>query len=193
MGVSGRQLADIIGVSEAAVRKAAKAGRIKKLADGTYDPDEARRAWGKTTDPARSAVRVVREPANPAPISTEDDAREAVSLITRILQEEGGIATGVVDFDAARTAETILKARERAINIETKQQRLVPADEVAKYVGNQFVKYRQAVQRIPARFSAQMAGEIGCDPHQLDAALSKVIASVLNELAAPNVRSSAEH
>ena len=109
MGISGRQLATHIGVSEAAVRKAAKAGRIKKLDDGTYDLEAASAAWGRSTDPATSKVRTVREPANPVVVSTEDDAREAVSLIARVLREEGGAQIGVLGFDDARTAETIFE------------------------------------------------------------------------------------
>ena len=151
VGISGRQLATHIGVTEAAVRKAAKAGRIKKLDDGTYDLEAASAAWGRSTDPATSKVRTVREPANPVVVSTEDDAREAVSLIARVLREEGGAPIGVLGFDDARTAETILKARERAPKIEAKQKRLIPADQVATYVGRCFVEYRQAMVTIRAR------------------------------------------
>lgn len=93
----------------------------------------------------------MREPANPVVVSTEDDAREAVSLIARVLREEGGAPIGVLGFDDARTAETILKARERALNIEAKQKRLIPADQVATYVGRCFVEYRQAMVTIRAR------------------------------------------
>src|SRR3954451_2783840 len=184
-GVSGRQLAEMLEVTEAAVRKARKTGRIKPKSNGLYDPDECREAWGKSTDPASTKVRTsvstqVRTKADDkvrTPVASVDDAREAVSLIARVLQEEGGAAVGVVDFGAARTAETILKARERDLNIAQKRGELVPAAAVAKYVGEQFVKFKQAVQRIPARFSAQLAGELGCDPHQLDAVLSKTIAA----------------
>ena len=43
--VSGRALAAALGVSESAVRKAEKAGRITKGADGLFDVDVARAAW----------------------------------------------------------------------------------------------------------------------------------------------------
>ena len=55
-GVSQRQFAKMIGVSETAVRNALKAKRIEHLPDGSIDPEAARAAWEASTDPARSRV-----------------------------------------------------------------------------------------------------------------------------------------
>jgi hypothetical protein len=59
--VSNRALARQLGVSETAVRRAEKAGRIRREADGFWDPAKVKAAWSGNTNqaqqrPARSAT-----------------------------------------------------------------------------------------------------------------------------------------
>ena len=54
--VSGRGLAEILGVSEGAVRKAKKAGRITQRPDGKFDPKCARKEWERNTAPRPAAM-----------------------------------------------------------------------------------------------------------------------------------------
>ena len=49
---SNRKLAEALGVSETAVRKALAAGRISKDADGGFDIAKAKRQWAGNTDAA---------------------------------------------------------------------------------------------------------------------------------------------
>lgn len=69
-GVSLRELARRLGVSEGAVRKARDSGRIKAaiLPDGKIDPEMAVALWQRNTDPS-----LQREaPARPQPPATGD-------------------------------------------------------------------------------------------------------------------------
>ena len=50
---SNRELARQLGVSETAVRRAEKAGRIKREADGTWDIAKVRAQWSGNTDQAQ--------------------------------------------------------------------------------------------------------------------------------------------
>src|SRR5918996_711505 len=50
---SNRKLADQLGVTETAVRRAEKAGRISREADGAWDLAKVRAAWAGNTDPAQ--------------------------------------------------------------------------------------------------------------------------------------------
>jgi hypothetical protein len=50
---SNRELARQLGVSETAVRRAEKAGRIRREADGAWDLARVRAAWAGNTDPAQ--------------------------------------------------------------------------------------------------------------------------------------------
>jgi len=187
-GISGRQLAKELGLSEAAVRKAARAGRIKPLADGSFDADACRQAWGKATDPARTKVREPAHQGTRTPVRTAEEAEAAVALIARVLTAEGITYSGEVDYNAARTADTILKAYERDLKIAQRRRELVPIASVKEHVGRSFIGLRQAIQRIPSRHVPAIAAELGCDPAALDAALTKAIAIELDALSAPVVR-----
>jgi hypothetical protein len=181
----------MVGVSDTAVRKAVRAGRIDILPDGTIDPDAGRIQWSRTTDPARTKVRteVRSRPAGSQPsVTTEDEARAAVSLVRQVLQEEGAYSSGTIDFEMARTAETILKSHERQLKMQERRKELVPLAAVKGHVERAFIGLRQAVQRLPNRHVAAIAAEIGCDPGKLDAALSKAIAAELDVLSSPVVR-----
>ena len=50
---SNRELARQLGVSETAVRRAEKAGRIRREADGSWDLAKVKAAWAGNTDPAQ--------------------------------------------------------------------------------------------------------------------------------------------
>jgi hypothetical protein len=50
---SNRELARRLGVSETAVRRAEKAGRIRREADGSWDPVKVQAAWSDNTDQAQ--------------------------------------------------------------------------------------------------------------------------------------------
>ena len=77
MGLSIRAYARHRGVSDAAVRKAIKTGRISQEADGTVDPAKADAQWGRNTDQAQQrqqrpvpqeAIHTVRDTVGEAPL-----------------------------------------------------------------------------------------------------------------------------
>jgi hypothetical protein len=184
--MSGRAAAAAVGISESALRKAVKAGRAGKLPDGTFDLEALKRQLKASTDPARTKLRI--NPHSTQSVHTEDHAREAVSLVRKVLQEEGAESSGTIDFGMARTAETILKSHERQLKMKERRKELVPLAAVKGHVERAFIGLRQAIQRLPSRHVASIAAEIGCDPSLLDAALSKAIAAELDVLSSPVVR-----
>ena len=56
MGLSIRAYARHRGVSDTAVHKAIRAGRITPEADGTIDPERADRDWAKNSDSPREGT-----------------------------------------------------------------------------------------------------------------------------------------
>lgn len=184
IGVSGRSLATSLGVSETAVRKAVRAKRIPQHGDGSYDVEQCRQAWGKSTDPARSKVR---EPANPGArtpmVRTEDDAKAAIALIAQVLQAEGAEA-GTIDYNAARTADTILKAYERDLSMAQKRKDLVPATDTKRHFSSAFTGFRQQIQRMPSRHVPEMAARLGVDPGLLQSEMDRMVAATLTEMSA---------
>lgn len=191
-GLSLSALARELGRSKSGLHALAAKGLIPKGSDGTYDADAVRAALARNLEPSRAKpLHGVRPVANAErAVRTQDDARAAVGLILQVLNGEGQAVEGdaPVDFAMARTADTILKAYERDLKMARARKELVPLASVRGHVERAFVGYRQSVQRLPARFGAQIAAEVGCEPSALDAALSRAIATVLDELSSPVVR-----
>lgn len=183
MGVSRREFAKLANVSEMAVRKAIKAGRIKLLRDNTIDAEKALVQWERSTDPARTKVRTkAKSSTKEAAAQLEPDEVGASDLLKRIA------GTGSIDFGMARTADAILKARERELKMAERRKELVPLAKVREHVSKAFISFRQVVQRLPSRHVAAIAAELGCDAALLEAALSKAIAAELDGLSTPVVR-----
>jgi phage terminase Nu1 subunit (DNA packaging protein) len=166
-GISRRQAAKALGVSEAAVRKALKSGRIAARADGSIDLAAARAAWAGNTEPARNGMRTeVR--TNGSQVRTLDDAREAVSLVRRVLQEEGAPAGGPFDFAAARTAEVVLKARQRALDLDTRKAKLLDAGAVEREWREVLSLVRSKMLAIPSRLQQRLAHLTPYDISEID-------------------------
>ena len=77
---SNRELARQIGVSETAVRRAEKAGRIRREPDGTWDLAKVQAAWSSNTD--RAQQRRQRGAMKPVP-------EAAVGAVRETLREHG--------------------------------------------------------------------------------------------------------
>src|ERR687897_1143279 len=113
---SNRELARQLGVSETAVRRAEKAGRIRREADGAWDLVKVRAAWASNTDPAQQrgepgagngSRRAARRAVKPVP-------EAALGAVRDTLREHGEpIAAGAMTFMQARIANEVLKAQER--------------------------------------------------------------------------------
>ncbi|WP_082477464.1 hypothetical protein [Methylobacterium sp. Leaf93] len=197
--VSQRQLAKLLNVSEGAVRGAIRANRISRLPGGLIDPDAARAAWIATTDPVRTKVRtsekVRTQGTHPrAVVRTETEAREAVTLIARILAEEGMRDDGKgIDFGKVRTAELILKARQRHLDQAEQEGTLVDRAAAEKLFFDMAREGRDAWLSWPARVGIPMAEEIKIDPttgkvdpRSLVAVLSDYVRQHLAEMGEPS-------
>jgi hypothetical protein len=96
---SNRELARQIRVSETAVRRAEKAGRIRREADGSWDPAKVQAAWSDNTDqaqqrpgPRQRSDRLKRAPLKPVP-------EAALGAVRDTLREHGEpIAAGAMTF-----------------------------------------------------------------------------------------------
>jgi Phage major capsid protein E len=84
---SNRELARQLGVSETAVRRAEKAGRIHREADGGWDLGKVRAAWAGNTDPAQQrggpsaregSHRALRRAVKPVPEAALGAVRETL-------------------------------------------------------------------------------------------------------------------
>ena len=71
------------------------------------------------------------------------------------------LAVGGLDVSLARTAVTVLKARERHLKIAERRKELVPLAAVKDHVSKAFIGYRQAMERMPVRWASQIAATLG--------------------------------
>ena len=172
---SNRALARHIGVSETAVRRAERAGRIAREPDGAWDLAGVRAAWAGNTD--RAQQRREPRPTKPVP-------EAALGAVRETLREHGEpVAAGGMTFMQARTANEVLKAQERRVRLQRLRGELVERAEAVARVFRLARDERDAWANWPARVAATLAAELGVEPHALHTALERRVREHLAELA----------
>lgn len=149
MGISIRAYGRHRGVSDAAVRKAIKAGRITAETDGTIDPDRADAEWGRNTDVAQQRGEQKRKAVPQA----------ALNAVSDTLTEHGTPGGGTT-YMQARAANEVLKAQTARIRLQQLKKELVDRSKALAHVFRLARQERDAWMSWPARVSAQMAAEL---------------------------------
>jgi hypothetical protein len=190
---SNRELARQLGVSETAVRRAERVGRIGREPDGSWDLAKVRAAWALNTDPAQQrgepsagngSRKAARRAVKPVP-------EAAVGAVRETLREHGEpIAAGAMTFMQARTANEVLKAQERRLRLQQMKGELVDRAKAVAQVFRLARDERDAWVNWPARVAAMIAAELEVDPHKLHSVLERQVREHLAELAEvrPNLR-----
>jgi hypothetical protein len=180
---SNRELARRIGVSETAVRRAEKAGRIGREADGSWDLAKVKIAWAGNTDPSqqRPAGRV---PPRHQHQKMKPVLEAAVGAVRETLRESGEpVSAGSMTFVQARTANEVLKAQERRVRLQRIKGELVDGARAVAQVFKLAREERDGWVNWPARVAAMMAAELEVDTHKLHTALERHVREHLAELA----------
>jgi hypothetical protein len=179
---SNRALARQLRVSETAVRRAEKAGRIRREPDGAWDLARVKATWARNTD--RAQQRRQHGAMKPVP-------EAAVGAVRETLREHGEpIAAGAMTFMQARTANEVLKAQERRVRLQRMKGELVDRAKAVAQVFRLARDERDAWVNWPARVAAMIAAELEVDPHRLHTVLERHVREHLAELAEirPNLR-----
>jgi hypothetical protein len=180
---SNRQLAQALGVSETAVRKALATGRISRDADGGFDIPRVKRQWAGNTDaaqqrPARTAGPTLR----PVPAAALESVRETL----RESGDGGGaepITAGGPSFLQARTANEVLKAQERKLRLQRLKGELIDRARATAQVFTLARQERDAWVQWPARVAADLAASLGLETHTVQVELETAVKAHLAELA----------
>ena len=174
MGLSIRAYARHRGVSDTAVHKAIRTGRITPEADGTIDPDRADRDWTRNSEPPKagtgSRTVKVRVAEDPAP-----------NLAT-------GLPAGGTTLLQARTVNEVVKAQTNKVRLARLKGELVDRHQAIAHVFKLARTERDAWLNWPARISAQMAARLGVEAHTLHVALDAAVREHLAELGELKVR-----
>jgi hypothetical protein len=183
---SNRGLARQLGVSETAVRRAEKAGRIRRELDGAWDLARVRAAWSDNTDQAQQrdepragdrSHRAVRRGVKPVPDT-------ALGAVRDTLREHGEpVSAGGMTFMQARTANEVLKAQERRLRLQQMKGELVDRAKAVAQVFRLAREERDAWVNWPARVAAMIAAELEVDTHKLHTVLERHVRDHLAELA----------
>jgi len=156
MGISIRAYGRYRGVSEAAVRKAIRAGRITPDPDGTIDPAKADAEWTRNTDVAQQRGEQKRKATGQQRRAVPQAALNAVSETLT----EHGTPGGGTTYMQARAANEVLKAQTARIRLQQLKKELVDRSKALAHVFRLARQERDAWMSWPARVSAQMAAEL---------------------------------
>ena len=190
MGISIRAYAahrserGLPGGSHTAVRKAIQSGRITQEPDGSIDPGRADAQWAGQTDPSRqrgaasvtAAVRAAQATAQRGPASrpVPQSAIDAVhETIAETGQDPDPGAGGQVTFIRARLATEVLKAQLQKERLKRERGEVVERARAVAMVFDLARRERDAWIGWPSRVAANMAAEIGVEPHRLEQALER--------------------
>lgn len=172
--VSYRKFADMVGVSDTAVRKAIAAGYIVNGVIGLdtkrpkIDVDVACAEWGKpligTNDPPPEKGPVIQGTLKrkPKPVvvpvdvddEDDDDPEDDDDLIETPTDEKTSAA--VMTMVEAKRQEAVLKAKKLQIQIAEMEGRLVDKEAVYKKLFEKGQTIRSAILSIPDRISANL-------------------------------------
>jgi len=176
---SNRKLAEALGVSETAVRKALAAGRISREAGGGFDIARVKRQWAGNTDAAQ------QRPATKAGPSLRPVPAAALASVRETLRDQGAepLAAGGPSFLQARTANEVLKAQERKLRLQRLKGELIDRARATAQVFTLARQERDAWVQWPARVAADLAAELGLETHTVQTALEAAVKAQLAELA----------
>jgi hypothetical protein len=174
MGLSIRAYARHRGVSDTAVHKAIRAGRITPEADGTIDPDKADRDWARNSEPPKEGTS-----AKAAKVRVADDPAPNLAA---------GLPADGTSLLQARTVNEVVKAQTNKVRLARLKGELVDRNQAIAHVFKLARTERDAWLNWPARISSQMAARLGMDAHTLHVALEAAVREHLAELGELKVR-----
>lgn len=177
MGISIRAYARHRGVTDTAVHKAIRTGRITPEADGTVDADRADTDWARNTD---SPKRGTNQRAESVVVREVNGDQSAVLPNT---PSSGGVGgSGGTSLLQARTVNEVVKAQTNKVRLARLKGELVDRPQAIAHVFKLARSERDAWLNWPARISAQMAAKLGVDPHAMHVALEAALREHLQEL-----------
>ena len=185
MGISIRAYARHRGVTDTAVHKAIRAGRVTPEADGTIDAAKADAEWARNSAPARSGTQAR------APRVTVPEAADMGRETGRDTGRDAGTAAlpaGGASLLQARTVNEVVKAQTNKVRLARLKGELVERSQVVAHVFKLARDERDAWLNWPARVSAQMAATLAVDPHAMHLALEAAVRAHLAELGEVRVK-----
>ena len=140
MELSIRAYAKHRGISEAAVRKAIKAGRINKDRNGKINPQKADNEWNKNTDPAQ----IKKVSPEEKPDYSQNSAPYSLSGPS---------------YQQSRAIKEAYSAKLLRLQFEKESKKLISIDDVKVSAFNAARMTRDRILNIPDRVIPQLVGK----------------------------------
>jgi|AntAceMinimDraft_12_1070368.scaffolds.fasta_scaffold01274_5 hypothetical protein len=188
MGLSIRAYARHRGVTDTAVHKAIRSGRVTPEPDGTVDATRADLEWARNTDSPKQGTKqratTVNIPHSDAQSSgaaskASDDSSGAGASASQGSSSSGGGGTSLLQ---ARTVNEVVKAQTNKVRLARLKGELVDRPQAIAHVFKLARSERDAWLNWPARVSAEMAVKLGIEPHPMHVALENAVRDHLQEL-----------
>ncbi len=185
MGLSIRAYARHRGVTDTAVHKAIRSGRINALADGTIDADQADAQWERNTSSPKTGTQrptiKVKVPEVDGDVGGERSGTGAANN-TSSGGGGAGSGTGGTSLLQARTVNEVVKAQTNKVRLARLKGELIDRPQAIAHVFKLARSERDAWLNWPARVSAQMAAKLEIDAHTMHVALENAVREHLQEL-----------
>ena len=156
MGISIRAYAKYRDVSQSAVQKAIKTGRITKETDGTIDPNKADKDWDNNTK--KNVTTLIN---NSDSISKDERER----------------------YDDIVIARKFMKAKITRIKLQQDRNEIASFEDANKHVGDIAIHWRNGFETLPARMASLFAAGLEADEHSCFVALDDLIRDELQQQA----------
>ena len=184
MGLSIRAYARHRGVTDTAVHKAIRSGRINALADGTINPDQADAQWARNTSaPKTGTQRPTVKVKVPEVDGDGGGDRTGAGAATNAGTGGGGAGSGGgTSLLQARTVNEVVKAQTNKVRLARLKGELIDRPQAIAHVFKLARSERDAWLNWPARVSAQMAAKLELDAHTMHVALENAVREHLQEL-----------
>ena len=167
MGISIRAYARHRGVTDTAVHKAIRAGRITPEADGTIDAARADQEWARNSDAPKAGTRAKAEKVAVAESGGDGPA---------------ALPAGGASLLQARTVNEVVKAQTNKVRLAQLKGELVDRAQAIAHVFKLARAEREAWINWPNRITPILAAELGIDEHTLFVALDVAVRVHLEEL-----------
>jgi hypothetical protein len=197
-GVTQAEFARMVGVSQVAVHKAVKSGRITRDAEGRIDAEKGLRDWkqeriyGRGTPPltpqaTAAAVHTAPPPPPPAAAPLEPPPKSVRPAPPPREAADADPPEGPT-MVRLQKAELGLKLEERKLRIDREKGRLIDKAKAVAMVRRLAQEERDALLNWPVRVAALLAARVGADPHEVQTFLEASLREHLAKRGDPKLR-----
>ena len=179
MGLSIRAYARHRGVTDTAVHKAIRSGRIEALPDGTIDSDQADAQWARNTSAPKTGTQRPTVKVKVPEVDGDSAGGRGGAGASSNTSSGGGGGTSLLQ---ARTVNEVVKAQTNKVRLARLKGELIDRPQAIAHVFKLARSERDAWLNWPARVSAQMAAKLEIDAHTMHVALENAVREHLQEL-----------